>query len=1012
MRNLKKILALVLAVALIASLAITASAATYTDEAKINTNYAEAVDVLTALGVLRGTGNGEFSPGNYITRAEVATIVYRIMTADVLDAQKGLYTDYNVFKDVSSTDWYAGYVNYAANGELVKGDGTNFYPLSNVTGYQVLAIMLRAIGYGRNGEFEGSGWHVRVAAQAKELGITNGITDGTLGAYVTRELVSSLLFKTIQLETVVYSPALGYYTADVVGADTTCLGYKKFGLNKVAGVVAEGSGYYNNCVTVSGAEALVGSDANVQVIVSDDEVFETGRSAYVWTTEVAGAHYALTGVKYTDTVLATVYDDDWNDWTTAPTATTAAANNFVAATDTAYGVYVNGSRGSLSSIKLGSEVRLIDSNHNGKIDLVLVRDETVYTVGASGVYTWSGMNGFTYVTVPNILTNALSTEVSGYENLVANDVVLAVSPYNGVTYLTKAVSVSGTKTLYNGNIPAYITFAGKNYYASGLNGTSVSDLFNASANTFNVNCTLYLDRGGYAIEAAQVVTPDTYAILLDAGYVPSSAIGSYGQFSYYATLMYLDGTTATVETDKLYRVATSSTGVYDGVVSVSTSFIGHFVKVGTGLNTSKNAYYTALTLCDDFCAEGVSLNKAYPSIGTTGYYANSGTVYLVMNSDGSVSRYIGFANMPSMAGVRTCIIADPNYANLASYVLVNGGSASETSTYYLWAQNAGFSPITTDWDGDGDVELGYTYTGLYNGAERVPISSGTALDFSVGTFYKVVSVNGAITMTPVESVASGVVEYVSNSTIKLRGDVARGYAADGVEVYNAVGAVPVFTSLASVTAGNYVTVVYNADGYVTDIYQTGSNWISDDTELAAAVADGGVLTLVDDISLGSELVIPEGVSVTLNLNGHSIIADEAIRVIGALTITGNGTIDTQDADAYGIKVGSSDKSVPGTLLIKGGTIKASCSAVSVTVGVARIEGGSFEALPADSTGDYRYLLNCYDESYANGDAAIIVTGGTFSNFNPANNLAEGAGTSFVPTDSTVSYDGSVWYTVS
>lgn len=57
---------------------------------------------------------------------------------------------------------------------------------------------------------------------------------------------------------------------------------------------------------------------------------------------------------------------------------------------------------------------------------------------------------------------------------------------------------------------------------------------------------------------------------------------------------------------------------------------------------------------------------------------------------------------------------------------------------------------------------------------------------------------------------------------------------------------------------------------------------------------------------------------------------------------------------------------------------------------------TFSIVQTETEGDpYRFLLNCYDSNRQAGKASIVVTGGTFENFNPADNAAEGAGTNFV-----------------
>ena len=228
---MKKLLAMVLALVMTLSLAVSASA--FKDDKDISADYAEAVAVLDGMGVFKGYEDGSFKPTGDITRAEVATIIYRIYTGDVAKNDKsGLYSTYNKFSDMTGAGWAAGYIGYCANAELVKGypDGT-FKPSGKITGYEVLAMILRAVGYDKNGEFSGADWALNVAKYAEQLGILKNVAKTTnLGAPATRELVAEMLFRAIQSPVVTYTPAFGYQTDKVQKLDQTTLGYKNFKL--------------------------------------------------------------------------------------------------------------------------------------------------------------------------------------------------------------------------------------------------------------------------------------------------------------------------------------------------------------------------------------------------------------------------------------------------------------------------------------------------------------------------------------------------------------------------------------------------------------------------------------------------------------------------------------------------------------------------------------------------------------------------------------------------------------
>ena len=234
---MKKLLAMVLALVMTLSLAVSANAA-FKDDKSISDDYAESVAVLNGMGVFKGYEDGSFKPEGNITRAEVATIIYRIYTADVAKNDKsGLYATYNKFSDMAGAGWAQGYIGYCANASLVKGypDGT-FKPSGKVTGYEVLAMILRAVGYDKNNEFSGADWALHVAQTAQQLGVLDNVAKTTdLNAPASRELVAELLFQGIQKAQVTYTPAFGYVTDKVISTKTNSLGEKNF---KLASAVA------------------------------------------------------------------------------------------------------------------------------------------------------------------------------------------------------------------------------------------------------------------------------------------------------------------------------------------------------------------------------------------------------------------------------------------------------------------------------------------------------------------------------------------------------------------------------------------------------------------------------------------------------------------------------------------------------------------------------------------------------------------------------------------------------
>ena len=132
-----------------------------------------------------GYEDGTVMPQKQITRAEVATIFYRLLKADVRDENT---TDVSDFSDVSSSDWYGTTVATLADMGIVKGyeDGT-FRPNASITRAEFAAIATRFFEEtgatyepGTFTDVTGSEWFAGAIMDAVNLGLIGGYEDGTV----------------------------------------------------------------------------------------------------------------------------------------------------------------------------------------------------------------------------------------------------------------------------------------------------------------------------------------------------------------------------------------------------------------------------------------------------------------------------------------------------------------------------------------------------------------------------------------------------------------------------------------------------------------------------------------------------------------------------------------------------------------------------------------------------------------------------------------------------------------
>ena len=154
-----------------------------------------------------------------------------------------------------------------------------------------------------------------------------------------------------------------------------------------------------------------------------------------------------------------------------------------------------------------------------------------------------------------------------------------------------------------------------------------------------------------------------------------------------------------------------------------------------------------------------------------------------------------------------------------------------------------------------------------------------------------------------------------------------------------------------------------------------------------------VVKLTNDVVVTEPTIVSK--NITIDLNGYTIKNTEdiwnkdtkswsliSVRNGGILTlldssVAGTGTLFAKENDCYAIDVRNG-----GILVIESGTYIGNISSVYVHSGTAYINGGYYKVQQISSANGYGETINCYDANFKNGTAKVIISGGSFYNFNP------------------------------
>ena len=232
--KLSKVLSLMLAICMLFTM--TSFAAPAFSDVEETATYAESVNVLSALNILKGydeDGVTSFKPDGKITRAEFSAVVARMMGMG--DAGNNKTT--TNFSDVPLDHWASGYISAAQGAGIINGmgDGT-FQPEAEVTYEQSVKMLVAAIGYTPKAEAQG-GYPTGYTLVGNQEGVTAGTANQPGGA--ARSVVARLAYNTLTVPNMEQEVFGGINGPEYRRNERVSILYTKLGIIKAEATIKE-----------------------------------------------------------------------------------------------------------------------------------------------------------------------------------------------------------------------------------------------------------------------------------------------------------------------------------------------------------------------------------------------------------------------------------------------------------------------------------------------------------------------------------------------------------------------------------------------------------------------------------------------------------------------------------------------------------------------------------------------------------------------------------------------------
>ena len=780
----KKVLSLVLCVAMMLSVMVVGAGAAFSDQSKIKNT--EAVDACTALNIIGGYPDGSFKPEGNITRAEVTKMICVALNGGKNPAVSTNTTP--TFSDVrgnANAAWAEGYIESCAAQGIVSGvGGGKFAPNGNVTGVQLAKMLLVSLGYKSENEgFTGNAWATNVNMRAAQKGLYKGLEKMDTSAAITRDNAAQMVWNALNAYEVEYKTTLvadknGQLSSQitlqdkVVGTtnDKITLLKDKYEADKEdAGILlgctkVSGKDYYT--ITTSAGDKTynkISADVSsmigmkVQVLHKDTATEEVVYGVYpdedskVIATGTVGQLENMTDSKKTK-LDGTEYKLD-----NEPEAITVITPN---QKNTA--IKLSDLEGKSTLAYVAGTVKLIDTDGNNKADSI------VYIPAKVGQITYAGSKS---VTINNGVGSNDIDDLDIYKDYAKDDWTTVVSDDYTASTNTAVSKITLTSakvsSIKNGTVKEIKI---DNTWYKVVTGSSNEDTANIkSGNTYD-----FAIVGNYVVNAKETEASSS-DILVVTDY-ESANQGMQSSSTQKVKAYFLDGTSKTITVEKLSKTpGTSATDVNktnaitDSDVNLlytySTRSNGNYSLEALGAK-NKAGYETLGVTADNTKVKKTTAEEISANNKINGYSISDDAVIFALYNDagknGDVKEnvkvlsgktvndwktaYTGtvqFATKKTngVETVRVAVVAatskyngagsDYKYAYMtsASYEGTNGEDNDKTTVYEAWT---GSEDVTLKYDGTASTndqrQAGDILIYTNDGADFINVEKATDVD--------------------------------------------------------------------------------------------------------------------------------------------------------------------------------------------------------------------------------------------------------------------------------------------